>query len=198
MNQSLVDITNTVFGISTIVLMVSAAALLILVGSVYIARNGQNSFARKLDQGRIFIYQHGLLFIFVLSLSGVVGSLWYSNVIGFAPCVLCWYQRIFLYPIAIVTAISFWRRDTSGYTYSLVLSGIGLVIALLHILEERAPSVSTLCSSDALVPCSKLWVDQFGFITIPTMSATLFLLIISISVVALHQQKLTSITKSDE
>jgi disulfide bond formation protein DsbB len=128
---------------------------------------------------------HILLIAFLVSLSAPLGSLFYSEIAHFAPCELCWWQRIFSYPIAIVFAVGLWyqkkRKNTNldvFFNISLILALIGALIALYHsygVLVDT--SVLPACAAEG-VSCAKLYFLEYGYVTIPTMSLTTFLLTI--------------------
>ena len=105
-----------------------------------------------------------------------VGSLYLSEVAHFTPCKFCWYQRIAMYPIAILLVIAAIRRDTSPRFSMQVLAGIGAIISSYHILIERFPQLES-SSCDPNNPCSLKWVDKFGYVTIPVMAFTGFIAI---------------------
>ncbi len=113
-----------------------------------------------------------------IATTATLGSLWYSEVAGFVPCELCWYQRIAMYPLAVVLVVAAVRRDDAIVPYARVLAGIGLAISTWHVAVQRVPSLSgaSTCSTD--VPCSAIWVDVFGLLTIPTMAACGFLAVL--------------------
>jgi disulfide bond formation protein DsbB len=96
------------------------------------------------------------------------GSLYLSEVAGYLPCTLCWYQRIAMYPLVVILGVASWRRDREVWMTALPLAVIGSVIAVWHILIERNPGWGGVC--DPTAPCSLLWVEEFGFLTLPTMA----------------------------
>ncbi len=130
----------------------------------------------------VWINTHGILLGFIVSLGGLIGSLVYSNIIGFAPCDLCWIQRIFLYPQAFLFAVALWKKDkTAIVNYSLVLTIVGLLVALNHNLLAWTDFSVLPCS--ATVSCTKVYVDIFGYITIPIMSLTTFVVLLGIMLI---------------
>ena len=110
--------------------------------------------------------------------TATAGSLWYSEVAGFVPCELCWYQRIVMYPLAVVLMMAAVRGDRAIRPYARVLAAIGLLISAWHVALQRVPSLSgaSTCAADA--PCTAIWVDAFGVFTIPTMAACGFLAVL--------------------
>ena len=124
------------------------------------------------------IRDHAIWIAAAVATTATLGSLWYSEVANFVPCELCWYQRIAMYPLAVILVVAGIRRDDAVRVYGQVLAGIGLVISLWHVAVQRLPSLSgaTSCAADA--PCNVMWVDTFGFLTIPTMAACGFLAVL--------------------
>jgi disulfide bond formation protein DsbB len=112
----------------------------------------------------------------VVALAAMVGSLIYSEYFHFEPCLLCWYQRIAMYPLAFILLVAAVRRDRSVRSYGLPLSVIGLAISIYHLVIQNVPGVEGgACNPSA--PCSLKYVDMFGFVSIPFMAGAGFLLI---------------------
>lgn len=105
-----------------------------------------------------------------------VGSLIYSEVIGFEPCRLCWFQRIAMYPLSVVLLVGAIRRDWAAKYYALPLSLVGLGISVWHYLVQAFPALEG-GSCDLNNPCSSKYVDVFGFISIPFMAGSAFIVI---------------------
>ncbi len=107
------------------------------------------------------------------------GSLYMSESRHFPPCVLCWYQRICMYPQVVLLGIAAIRRDWNIRVYSTVLALIGACISIYHYQLERFPKQHTIaCSKE--IPCTTVWFEQFGYITIPLMALSAFALIVVI------------------
>ena len=122
---------------------------------------------------------HALWMAFVVALLATAGSLYFSEVAGFEPCLLCWYQRIAMYPLVVILGLAAWRRDGGAWVYAAALAGIGAVISAYHVLLEWFPSLSSgACDPDN--PCTLVWFRVFGFISLPTLALTAFLLIITL------------------
>lgn len=131
--------------------------------------------------------QQKILFL-ILSISAIstFGSLYFSEVIGILPCNLCWYQRIFAYPIFIISLVAFIKKEYLVFKYIFFLALFGFLFALYHVLYENGivPS-SKFCAVG--VDCSVKYVNYLGFITIPFLSLISF---ISIMVLCLNRKYL--------
>ena len=121
---------------------------------------------------------------FAVAATATAGSLYLSEVAGFIPCTLCWYQRIAMYPLVIILGIAAWRRDAGVRRYVVPLAAVGAVIAAYHIAVQRMPGLpSGACSLDA--PCTAIYVERFGFVTIPVMALIGFVAILTLMLVLL-------------
>ncbi|ABV67705.1 disulfide bond formation protein, DsbB family [Aliarcobacter butzleri RM4018] len=112
-------------------------------------------------------------FIFVAFLTSLVatfGSLFFSEVMYFIPCSLCWYQRIFMYPLVFIFLMNLLYPDNKVFKYSLPLVVVGLAIAIYHNLLILKIIPETLSPCIQGVPCSVDYLNWFGFITIPLLS----------------------------
>ncbi len=104
------------------------------------------------------------------------GSLFFSEVLGWRPCVLCWYQRILMYPLALLLAIGILRRDRGLHLYILPFSIAGIGVSLYHYLLIKTNWFPPpACAVD--VPCTVDYLNWFGFINIPFLALTAFLII---------------------
>ena len=97
-----------------------------------------------------------------------VGSLYLSEVAGYVPCTLCWYQRIAMYPLVVVLGVATFRDDREVWRTVLPITVVGGGVAVWHIAIERNPGLGGVC--DPAAPCTVLWVQEFGFLTLPTMA----------------------------
>ncbi len=131
----------------------------------------------------VWISHHAILIGFLVSFAGLLGSIIYSDVIGFAACNLCWIQRIFLYPQVLLFGVALWKKDRNAVVdYSLILTIFGLIIALNHNILAWT-NVSLIPCGASAVSCSKVYVDIFGYITIPIMSLTTFVLLLGLMLI---------------
>ncbi|KKT82954.1 MAG: putative disulfide formation protein [Candidatus Giovannonibacteria bacterium GW2011_GWC2_44_9] len=125
----------------------------------------------------IFFGRHGMLLAFLVAVASLVLSLFYSDYIGYEPCKLCWYQRIFIYPQVIILGMALYRKDYKIINYALALLFVGTVISLYHNYLSLGGSPFFNCDAFSLgASCTKLYVFELNYITIPIMSLTSFLL----------------------
>ncbi len=111
------------------------------------------------------------------ALVATAGSLYFSEIAHFTPCVLCWYQRICMYPLVVILAVGILEKNKHIYKYVLPLSITGLTLALYHnLLYYRIlPESTAPCGFG--VPCTAKFFAWFGFVTIPLLSLTAFVVI---------------------
>lgn len=111
-----------------------------------------------------------------VALTSTLGSLYFSEVANFTPCTLCWYQRIAMYPLAVVLLVAAVVGDRGVRRYALPVIGVGGAISIYHVLLERFPDLDAGACS-ATVPCTLVWFREFGFVTLPYMALSGFALI---------------------
>lgn len=106
-----------------------------------------------------------------------LGSLYYSEIAHFTPCKLCWYQRIAMYPLAVLLGIATFRRDRNIRIYVIAQCAIGAAIASYHTFIQAFPPEggTSFCTLDA--PCTERYVWEFGFVSLPFMALSAFVLI---------------------
>lgn len=106
-----------------------------------------------------------------------LGSLYMSEVEGFVPCLLCWVQRGFMYPLAAFLIVVSFRTVRWAGHLALLVAGVGGLVAAYHYGEQRGWVGGSEAFCDAVAPCTYVWVEQFGFMSIPFMASSGFLLI---------------------
>ncbi|MBI63601.1 MAG: disulfide bond formation protein B [Chloroflexi bacterium] len=107
-----------------------------------------------------------LFFCFILSFLGTIGSLYLSEVRNLEPCKLCWFERIFLFPLVLIFFITWLKKDRNGMIISIPFILIGSLISLYHYLQQIFPT-SESCE---VVSCSSPYIWELGFISIPLMA----------------------------
>ncbi len=110
----------------------------------------------------------------IIALVATVGSLFFSEVMQLPPCVLCWYQRIAMYPLVVIIGIGIVMRDGRVKNYALPVCLIGLAISIYHNLLYYGiiPESITPCTQG--ISCTSRQIEWLGFITIPLMALTAF------------------------
>lgn len=118
----------------------------------------------------------------LIAATSTLGALFLGEVMGLTPCVLCWYQRIFMFPLAFVLAVGLFPFDPKIVRYALPLAITGWLIAVYHVLLVAGiiPESATPCTQG--VPCSEVQIAWFGFLTIPMLSVIAFSTIIALLV----------------
>jgi len=118
-----------------------------------------------------------LFVIWIVSLSATLGSLFFSEVMALPPCELCWYQRIAMYPIVVVSSVALWVRDRQAWRYLWPLVLPGLAVTAYHCLLYYGliPAEITPCTTG--VSCTERQLDWFGFVSIPLLSFVSFVAI---------------------
>ena len=112
-----------------------------------------------------------------------LGSLFFSEIMLYAPCALCWYQRIFMFPLAIIFLAGLFPVDKNIVKYALPLAAAGWLVALYHTLLHSGVIPESLAPCRQGVSCTEVYIDLFGFITIPMLSLMAFSSIIALLVV---------------
>ncbi|SES70011.1 disulfide bond formation protein DsbB [Oceanobacillus limi] len=130
-----------------------------------------------------------LLGIWTVSIIATAGSLFYSEVMGYIPCELCWYQRILMYPLVIIYGVSIWKKDINLVLPGFILSGIGMFVSTYHYLVQKLPALQDAGDACGLVPCNAAYVNYFGFVTIPFLAGIAFVLIFVLSLLLLKQNR---------
>jgi disulfide bond formation protein DsbB len=154
--------------------VLAAVGAVVLVVSGLLARRGSAGGQAVVDvAGPLRLW-----LAWVVAATCMLGSLYFSEVANYLPCTLCWYQRIAMYPLAVILLVAAVRRDEGVRWYALPLAAIGAVIALYHYLLERFPDLDAgVCN--ATIPCEFVWFERFGFITIPFMALVGFVFVIA-------------------
>lgn len=118
-----------------------------------------------------------LLLVWTQSLVATAGSLFFSEVLGYIPCDLCWFQRIFMYPIVVIATVSLLRKNLDMSYPILYLSGIGMLFSIYHYSLQKVPFMQDAGGICGQIPCNLQYINYFGFITIPFLAGTAFIII---------------------
>jgi disulfide bond formation protein DsbB len=140
---------------------------------------------------RRMTWGYELWLAFVVSGTATAGSLFFSEVANFVPCELCWYQRIFMYPLAIVTLLAAFANDHRIARYLLPLPVIGGGVSVYHLLVENGVvHEAQSCRISAPGGCAIKWINEFGYVTIPTLALTGFALVFAFLLLAATDSRL--------
>lgn len=169
------DTLNYILALGTVAMQVSTIALF----AMYFL--GKRTYVSTLMSSHL--EKWGMWIFFVLTFAGSLLTLYYSEILGYPPCPLCWWQRVFLYPQVALFGLALWRKERAIIDYSILLSVCGLTVALYHHALQILPSGSLPCPAEGVVSCGQRFVFEFGYITFPLMAASLFAFLIAL---ALH------------
>jgi disulfide bond formation protein DsbB len=148
------------------------AGLLLLVGLLWLV-----GLRRPLAAIRSAIWGYELWLAFLIAAIATGGSLFFSEIADFIPCELCWYQRICMYPIALLTLLMALANDHRAARYLLPLPLAGAGVSIYHLLVENGVvEQSQACLVSAPGGCATKWINEFGYVTIPTLALTAFAL----------------------
>jgi disulfide bond formation protein DsbB len=153
-------------------------------------------FTLRLVPARVFPAGHRLLahlygvrvwLAWLVATTSTLGSLYFSEVQNLRPCTLCWYQRIAMYPLAVILLVGARRPDGEVRRYALPLAVIGFVIATYHYLVEWNPTWET-GSCDLAAPCSVPYFREFDFVSLAFMAMCGFAAIVALLVTPRKEQ----------
>ena len=148
------------------------AVLLLLVGLAWLlGLHGPGDWLRRTLEG------YELWCVFLVASIATGGSLFFSEIAGFIPCELCWYQRICMYPLSILTLLIAVHGDHRVARYLLPLPVVGAGVSIFHLLVENHV-VATPQGCQIGAGCTVKWINEFGYMTIPTLALTAFVLLI--------------------
>lgn len=126
---------------------------------------------------------------FLVSLIATLGSLFFSEIMKYEPCKLCWEQRIFMYPIVLITLYGMLTKTFKNNGLILIMSSIGFLLSVYHYLIQHVSAFQNTSSACGLVPCTGIYINWLGFITIPFLAGTGFLILICLNVWSLKISK---------
>lgn len=160
--QSYVPVLNYILGVGTILLQIFS---FVIVGALLFFKKKDNFFLK-------FLHDYTFIIGFIVSFGAMAISLFYSNVIGFPACELCWMQRIFIYPQVVLFGMELWKREKVIVDYSLALAFIGSLISLFHIYVENGGASNLACATGSAteVSCAVRYVYEFSYVSIPVMA----------------------------
>jgi disulfide bond formation protein DsbB len=159
--------------------MIMALSIMTLLSHVFIVFSFiYLAFKKNMKTIGNFFSEYAVIFSLIIALASTLGSLYFSEIAKMPPCTLCWYQRIFMYPIILILAINLWKKDDMARIYSLSLAIPGAIIAGYHYFIQTFQTPSFCSVADGGISCLVKSFEKFGYITIPMMAFTGFILII--------------------
>lgn len=160
--------------------LLAVVAEVVVVGVAVLAVGSRFSpgWRSALDSLRDAIGPQALGLAAAVALVCTAGSLYLSEVAHFIPCRLCWAQRFFMYPLGPVLAVAAALRWFRIRWFAIGWAALGSCVSVWHLLIERYPTLEGSTSCDPANPCSIIWVKRFGYLTIPGMALSGFLLVI--------------------
>lgn len=165
--------------------LLAVAAQLAVVGAVVLV--GASHLSRRVHRWReevaAWVGPDAFGLACVVAVVCTAGSLYLSEVSNFRPCFWCWVQRGFMYPLAAILGVAAWRRAYRARWVLAAVAALGGTVSVYHILLERFPSLES-AACDPTNPCSLIWVERFGYLTIPTMALSGFALIVVLALAA--------------
>jgi disulfide bond formation protein DsbB len=170
--ENFVDFVNKFLSVGTIFLQLT---IVFLVLNLVFYRSRENKVL-------LFAKKYTFILGFLVALGAVVCTLFYSEIVGYPPCELCWIQRIFLYPQLVLFGMELYKRERSIIDFSIVFAVLGSITSIYHIFVESGIAAGPACAdpSSGGVSCAVRYIYEFGYMTMPIMALTLSLFIIVI------------------
>lgn len=136
-----------------------------------------------------FLSKQAYAIVFALAGFGMAGSLYYSEILGLAPCLLCWYQRITMYPVVLIAAIAVWVDDKKAYRYIIPLIGIGTLISLYQNLLYYGIIPEKLAPCTFGVSCTTQYDSWLAILPIPLQALGAHLMILALMIMKWKKER---------
>jgi disulfide bond formation protein DsbB len=149
-------------------------------------------FSPRTNSIRVFFKEYTFIFSFILAFSAVCLSLFYSNIIGFPPCELCWISRITMYPLALLMGMELYKKDKSIVDHAIVLALLNVITSIYHVYIEHGGNSALPCADPNIttqVSCATRYVYEFGYITMPMMALTVSFFILMLLINYKHSTR---------
>ena len=157
--------------------------ILTLLGNFFVALLFIAYFVMRPAYERVILLfsRNVLVLAFLISLGASVGSYAYGEVTGYAACILCWMQRVFMYPLPLLLLMAYIKKDRQVLPYALMLSLVGGALALYNWVKDMLALYTHFSLGCPVVPglpsCDHIYVDAYGYITIAMIALNAFVLI---------------------
>jgi len=175
--------------LSLLTTIVQVLLVLFIIALIFKLQNN-----KKLGKFFGFIKKKTLLIAFIAALVAMLGSLFFSEIAHYTPCELCWFQRILMYPQALILGIALLKKDKTVFRYAIPMSIIGALIGAYQYTKATIIGVATSsagsCSLTTAGPsCFIDYFVKFGYVTIPLMAFTVFIIIIVMGLYSSGKEK---------
>jgi disulfide bond formation protein DsbB len=174
------EVVENFYGLASVALIAAMACVIVAAIGQWRGRGWLAPIASALEGLELWT-------AFTLAAFAMAGSLYFSEVAHFTPCVLCWYQRIAMYPLVPLLLVAAIRRDRGAAVYGLVLAVLGAIVALYHYQLEWFPDQAAICKQGSL--CHVIWFRALGFATIPYLSFVAFCSIATVCLLGLWNSR---------
>lgn len=135
-----------------------------------------------------FLGKNAILFAFIVALVATSGSLFFSEVMKFTPCKLCWFQRIFMYPQVLLLGLALYYKDIKIKRYIIPMCIIGGLVSVYNYYIQLFPPTILSCSLDSLESCSQKIFMLYGYITFAVMAFSASMLILTLSLLIFRER----------
>ncbi|RPF53178.1 disulfide bond formation protein DsbB [Aquisalibacillus elongatus] len=130
-----------------------------------------------------------MVFAWGVALVATLGSLYFSEILGYVPCKMCWFQRILMYPMVVILLIGIAIKDVKAVYYTIALSIIGYLVSTYHYAIQKFEVFQQSAPTCGQVSCTGSYINWLGFITIPFLAGLAFLLILVASILIWKNMK---------
>lgn len=169
------DTITYILSLGTLVMNFGLAVLIVV---IFLDRRAAKK-GRKLHAAYDHLKRNALLLGLISTIVATVGSLFYSQIVNLPPCSLCWIQRILLFPQIIIIGFALYYESRKAIRLSAILSVLGIMFAGYHSYLQYGGGVSSaICNFLGGISCSQRYFIEFGYITMPIMSLTIFVLLL--------------------
>lgn len=163
-------------------LLTVAAQALVALGAAGLVAAGVAPTSRFASALRHAAWIAGGQLALLVATTATAGSLYFSEVANYIPCTLCWYQRIAMYPLPVILLVALVLRRRDVWAYVVPVAAIGAAVAVYHVYVERSGHETPVCTASA--PCTTIWFEELGYITIPVMALTAFAAVVVLLLLA--------------
>ncbi len=186
------DAVALALAVLAVVVQVLVVLLLLIAGAATVLPPAR----RLLVEIRATFLGAELWFAWGFALAATLGSLYFSEIAHFEPCRLCWFQRICMYPLAVLLLGMAIRKDIrNGFWYALPFPVAGIAVGLYHEYITYNPDAETEGCKQG-VSCTVRWIDELGYVTIPTLALTAFAAILALLLLARSRER-ADLTRAD-